>query len=57
MTAHSSPLHIFSSPDRRLLISAFWLHRNGGLSVHLPLRFLGTHLGTRLGALGLLRQD
>jgi hypothetical protein len=23
--------------------------------VHLPRRFLGTHLGTRLGALGLLR--
>jgi len=23
--------------------------------VHLPLRFLGTHLGTRFGALGLLR--
>jgi hypothetical protein len=23
--------------------------------VHLPLRFLSTHLGTRLGALGLLR--
>ena len=38
-----------------LLISAFWLHRIGGLSVRLPLRFLSTHLGTRLGALGLLR--
>ena len=38
-----------------LLISASWLHRIGGLSVRLPLRFLSTHLGTRLGALGLLR--